>query len=86
MVTQKFMGKNQLLQRLTAQVGGNEQMAREILIKRGHMTSDGKHTMAGHTRNNMTAEERAKDRAAKRTGASASSFAYNPKTNTAIRK
>jgi hypothetical protein len=33
-------------------------------------------------RNAMTAEERAKDRAAKQTGRPAESFKYNPKTNT----
>jgi len=83
MTSQKYMGRGQLLDRLTAQVGGNEQMAREILIKRGQMTSEGKLTAKGHARDNMTAEERAKDRAAKRTGKPASSFKYNPKTNTA---
>jgi hypothetical protein len=86
MVTQKFMGRNQLLQRLTAQVGGNEQMAREILIKRGHMTPSGALTAEGRRRDSMTAEERAKDRAAKRTGDPASSFTYHARTNTATRR
>ena len=86
MTTQKFMGRNQLLHRLIAQVGGNEQMARDLLIKRGHMMPSGALTAEGRKRDSMTAEERAKDRAAKRTGGPVSSFTYNPKTNTASRK
>jgi hypothetical protein len=85
MTTQKFMGRHSLLKRLTAQVG-NEQTAKEILIKRGHMTPSGVLTAAGHARDNMTAGERAKDRAAKRSGAPTSSFTYNPKTNTARKR
>ena len=34
MTTQQYMGRNSLLKRLTAQVGGNEEMARKILIDR----------------------------------------------------
>lgn len=79
------MGRNQLIDRLTAQVGDRD-TAIKVLQKRGHLMPDGKTlTPAGMTRNMMTAEERAKDRAAKRTGAPASSFTYNPKTNTAKR-
>jgi hypothetical protein len=86
MGTQKFMGRGQLLKRLTAQVGGDKKMARNILVKRGDMRANGTLTSEGRKRNDMTAEERAKDRAAKRTGKPASSFKYNPKTNTATRK
>ena len=86
MATQKFMGKNQLLHRLTAQVGGNEDMARELLIKRSHMNKDGTLTDAGKKRDAMTAEERAKDRASKRQGDPVSAFKYNPRTNLATRK
>ena len=75
-----------MLQRLTAQVGGNEAEARAILIKRGHMTPDGKWTPEGAARNAMTAAERAKDRAAKASGLPASLFKYDPKTNRATRK
>lgn len=75
-----------LLKRLTAQVGGDEQMARELLIKRGHMRSDGSLTPEGRKRDAMTAEERAKDRAAQRNGGSPTQFQYNPRTNTATRK
>ena len=81
MATQKFMGRGQLLERLTAQIG-DRKIAIEILQKRGHITADGKsYTEEGMKRNNMTAEERAKDRASKYTGRSKESFKYNPITN-----
>jgi hypothetical protein len=81
MATQKFMGRGKLLERLTAQVG-DKKLAVEILQKRGHLKADGKtYTKEGMKRNAMTAEERAKDRASKRTGRSAESFKYNPITN-----
>ena len=38
--TQMFMGRGQLFNRLTAQVG-NRSLAKNILIERGHMNSDG---------------------------------------------
>jgi hypothetical protein len=82
MTTQKFMGRHSLLKRLSAQVG-DEDMAKKILIDRGHMTEDGKLTAAGKKRDAMTAEERAKDRAAKRSGNPASKYTYNPASNTA---
>lgn len=82
MVTQKFMGRGQLIDRLAAQVGSRE-VALDILKKRGHVNAKGELTPEGLKRDKMTAEERAKDRAAKRTGKSPSSFTYNPKTNTA---
>jgi hypothetical protein len=81
MATQKFMGKGQLLERLTAQVG-DKKLAVGILQKRGHLKADGKtYTEEGMKRNSMTAEERAKDRASKYTGRSAENFKYNPITN-----
>lgn len=81
MATQKFMGRGQLLQRLTAQVG-DKKLAVGILQKRGHLKSDGKtYTKEGMKRNAMTAEERAKDRASKYTGRNPNSFKYNPVTN-----
>jgi hypothetical protein len=90
MATQKYMGKGVLLERLAEQLRTQKNppkdpkaYAREILVKRGHMTEDGKYTAAGEKRNNMTAEERAKDRASKKQNKPASAFKYNPKTNTA---
>jgi hypothetical protein len=86
MTTQKFMGRHQLIDRLAAQIG-NRDTAIEVLKKRGHLEADGKTlTAAGMKRDAMTAEERAKDRAAKSTGKPVSAFTYNPKTNQATRK
>jgi hypothetical protein len=86
MTTQKFMGRNQLIDRLAAQVG-NRDAAVKILQDRGHLKADGKtYTSEGMKRNMMTAEERAKDRAAKKTGVPTTQFTYNPKTNTARRR
>ena len=85
MATQKFMGRNQLIDRLAAQVG-NKDTAVAILKQRGHMKEDGSLTLAGQKRNMMTAEERAKDRAVKRTGHSAKDFTYSARTNRATLK
>jgi hypothetical protein len=85
MTTQQFMGKGQLIDRLTAQVGSRE-LALSILEKRGHVDAKGNLTAAGLERDAMTAEQRAKDRASKRTGKPPSAFSYNPKTNIARKK
>lgn len=86
METQKFMGKGQLVDRLSAQMGDRGK-AIALLQARGHMEADGKTlTAAGQARNNMTAEERAKDRAHKKTGVPVSRLVYDPKTNRAKRK
>ena len=82
MANQKHMGRNQLIERLTAQVG-NKDTAIEILKKRGHLDKNGEYTVEGLKRSRMTAEERAKDRASKKTGKPKSAFNYNPKTNMA---
>lgn len=91
MHTTKFMGKNQLVERLTEQMRTQKNPPKDpqaaaiaMLQARGQMDKDGKTlTAAGQARDAMTAEQRAKDRAAKRTGASPSAFSYNPKTNAA---
>ena len=81
--TQKFMGRNQMLDRLAAQVGSQEQ-AVKLLQQRGHLKPDGKTwTPDGAKRNAMTAEERAKDRAAGASGHAAFAYKYNAKTNRA---
>jgi hypothetical protein len=85
MVTQKHMGRNQIVDRLSAQVG-NEKLAREILKKRGLMNSDGTLTAKGRERDAMTAEERAIDRAAKLSGKAPKKYTYNPRTNRATLK
>jgi hypothetical protein len=85
METQKFMGSGQLVNRLASQVG-SKKLAVTILQKRGHLKSDGKTlTELGKKRNAMTASQRAKDRAVKRSGGSVEDFTYNPKTNTATK-
>jgi hypothetical protein len=84
MVTQQHMGRYSLLKRLTAQVGGDEEMAKKILIQRGHMREDGTLTAEGTSRDSMTAEERAKDRAVKLSkGGKVKDYVYNPATNRA---
>lgn len=86
MATQKAMGKGQLIDRLTAQVGSRS-MAIGILKKRGDLKTDGKTlTEHGKKRNAMTAEQRAKDRASKETGLPPGSFIYNASTNRTKKK
>lgn len=86
MTTQKFMEKGQLIDRLAAQVG-NRDTAIKLLQERGHLMADGKtYTAAGAARNNMTAQERAIDRATTKSGKPKSAYTYNPKTNTATLK
>ncbi len=83
--TQKFMGRNQLLERLAAQIG-SKSSAIKVLQKRGQMDSSGKLTASGIARDNMTAAERAVDRASKASGQSKKNYVYNPKTNTATKR
>ena len=79
----KFLGKNQLIDRLAEQVGSRS-AALTILQKRGQVDSEGNLTAAGQKRDNMTAEQRAKDRAAKRSKRRRpSDFKYDPRTNRA---
>ena len=81
MESQNFMGKNQLIDRLTDQVG-DRNMALGILEKRGHVfPGTDKLTITGKIRDDMTAEERALDRAARESGKPVSSFTYDPITN-----
>lgn len=88
------MGRGQLLDRLTEQMRTQKNppsdpraTAIAVLQKRGQLKNDGKtFTIAGHARNNMTAEQRALDRAAKRTGLALAEFSYDPQTNKAKKK
>lgn len=83
MATQRFMGRGQLIDRLTAQVGDRDK-ALAILADRGQYDPKmGKLTAAGQARDAMTAEERAKDRESKRLGKPISAFKYDPRTNRA---
>ena len=86
MATRKAMGKGQLVDRLSAQVGSRP-LAISILKKRGDLKADGKTlTEHGKKRDAMSAEERAKDRASKATGKPASSFTYSASTNRTKKK
>lgn len=80
-----------LLERLTEQLKATKaanpaELAKTLLIKRGHMNEDGSLTAEGKKREAMGAANRAIDRAVKRTGHSAKEFKYNPKTNRATLK
>jgi hypothetical protein len=85
MTTQQFMGRHQLVSRLTAQVGSRDE-AIALLKKRGHMNAKGELTATGRARDRMTAAERAKDRAARATRRKPADFDYNPATNAATRR
>ena len=81
MNTDDFTGAGQLIERLTEQVGDRE-LALKILEKRGHVyPNTDMLTEEGLLRDNMTAEERALDRAAKQTNKSPDKFLYDPTTN-----
>jgi hypothetical protein len=54
-------GRNQLIERLTWQVGDKD-LAIRILQKRGHADANGDLTEAGKKRDAMTAQEREADR------------------------
>ena len=82
MATQKFMGKNQLVDRLAAQVGSKES-AMAILQKRGHVDAQGNLTEAGKVRDAMTAQERAIDRESTRSGNKPTAYKYDSRTNRA---
>jgi len=56
METQAHMGRNSLIDRLSAQVGSNS-FAIALLKKRGDLTPSGELTAKGMQRNKMTAEE-----------------------------
>jgi len=79
------MGRNSLIDRLSAQVG-SKSFAISLLKKRGDLTPSGELTAKGMQRNKMTAEERAIDRASKESGKPASEYTYDPTTNRATLK
>lgn len=83
----KFTGRGQLLNRLAYQTG-NRDMAKQILIDRGHMREDGTLTPTGEKRNRMTAAERAIDRTVKENKIKrpAKAYHYNLATNRASLK
>ena len=83
MIKPSLLDKGQLINRLTAQVGSKAK-AIAILQKRGHLAADGKTlTVEGQARNEMSASERAIDRASKKTGQPANHFYYDQFKNNA---
>jgi len=94
MATQKFMGRGEIIKRLAEQMRTQKSPPKDphaaaiaVLKARGHLKDDGKtFTAAGAARNRMTAEERAKNRAARASGASPSDFTYDPRSNMARRR
>jgi hypothetical protein len=85
MQSQKYTGRNQLVNRLASQVGSMD-MAIGLLKKRGQMTSSGKLTAEGVKRNEMTARERAIDRSSSKSGRNKNDYVYNRITNSATLK
>jgi hypothetical protein len=84
MTSQKYTGRKQLVARLGDQVGSKE-LAINILKKRGDLKADGKTlTAKGAKRDNMTAGERAIDRAKKESSHKASDYKYIKKINRAV--
>lgn len=87
--TTEFMGANQLIDRLAAQLrangmtGDTRAAALDILKRRKHVNDKGELTADGRARDGMTAEQRAIDRAKRRYGGE---FTYNPDTNRATRR
>lgn len=82
-----------ILDRLVSQLkakGYNEQeafaIATSALKKSGNLDKDGNATAKGERRGKMTPGERAKDRAAKRSGRKTSEYEYNARTNRATLK
>ena len=88
--TTDFMGRNQLIDRLSAQLrangmqGDTRAAALDILKKRGQTDAKGNLTTAGRKRDAMTAEERAIDRAKRANPAG--TFSYDPNTNRVTRR
>jgi hypothetical protein len=80
METQRFMGSGQLVNRLTAQLR-DKSFAIALLKKRGDMNPDGSLTAEGLDADAMTAEQRATDRASKKSGKPKSLYTYDSKTN-----
>lgn len=73
-----FEGRNQLIKRLSYQLG-SEEMALNVLKQRGHVDASGNLTASGRLRDSMTAGERAKDRHPR----NSNQLQYNRATNRA---
>lgn len=80
-----------LLHRLSQQlaergVASSDNVARSILIKRGHMDKNGKLTDKGKELEKLGASGRAKNRAAKYAKRNPEDYKYNKKSNLAVLK
>jgi hypothetical protein len=87
------MAKSKLETRLTRQIAARGQagagnIAKGLLLKRGHIKADGSLTAEGKKRQDLGNDGRAKDREAKYSGGKRkpSDFKYDPKTNAATLK
>jgi hypothetical protein len=87
------MPKSKLETRLTRQIAARgeddaKEIARGLLIKRGHIKSDGTLTAEGKKRQDLGNDGRAKDRESKYSGGKnkPSDYKYNAKTNAATLK
>ena len=79
--------KKRLTRQLAARgVDNAKGMAMALLHKRGDVDAKGNLTAHGKERQALGAAGRAKDRAAKASGGSASDYTYDPKTNSARKK
>jgi len=77
--------KEQLIEKGTDELEA-EELSKNILIKRGHLNKDGSVTAEGQIRGNMSAEERAIDRAVKRFGGIPEYYEYDREKNYAYKK
>jgi len=81
-------------ERLTLQISDSKNtdynnaknIAKNILIKRGHLNSDGTPTFEGINRGIMTPADRAIDRAISRSGGNHNDYKYDSKKNYAYKK
>jgi hypothetical protein len=87
------MPKSKLETRLTRQIAARgeddaKEIARGLLIKRGHIKPDGTLTAEGKKRQDLGNDGRAKDRESKYSGGKnkPSDYKYNAKTNAATLK
>jgi hypothetical protein len=91
-MTRKYTKEDsKLWNRLSQQLSDKDvedatELAKNILIRRGHLNNDGSDTYEGRVRGNMSAADRAKDRAVKSSGGLASDYEYNSDTNYAYKK
>lgn len=81
-----------IVERLVSQLTANgmeKDKAYAVAVKKmkaaGNLDSKGKETAKGKKRGEMTPAERAKDRAAKKSGGKPSDYKYNKTNNTAVK-